>query len=172
MKNEHEDVQDRPWTHMTIPSMNPRLSHARRYIYYIWHVSLILLMLVQNWNKFTYLGPSNLGIWAHQTKEKTGFVKLTVSKKTRKSTKNPKSFSGKILPDFSWENTFLGSKHSILIITNASKDRNNPKTTFRLKNYFSTVLKTQKNKQSRHAKIETHQTHSDWLLLHENRMMK
>lgn len=60
-----------------------------------WHVSLIQFMLVQNWNKSTYLGPSNFGIWATQTKEKIGFVKPVVSEKTRKIGKTLSHFLGK-----------------------------------------------------------------------------
>lgn len=43
---------------MTIPSMSPSLDYAEEKIYYKWHVSLILLVHVQSWSNFNYLGPS------------------------------------------------------------------------------------------------------------------
>ena len=146
VKNEHENVSDWPWTYMTMPSMNPSLGHARRHIYYIRHISLILLMLVQNWNKSTYLGPSNFGNWAQQTKRKTSLVKPAVLEKTRNFLRNPKTiFLGKPYQIFPEKIVSRNPNTLAPTVTTAQKDRNNPKTIFWLTKDFSTSSRTQKN---------------------------
>ena len=63
---------------------------------------------------FTYLGPSDIGIWAYHTRHKTSLVKLVVLEnqtyKREKETLEGSFFWG-ILVSFSRENIFSAAKH-------------------------------------------------------------
>ena len=85
-------------------------------------------------NMSTYLGPLDIGTWAHQTKQNR-FGKTGGFRETRNLLETLKEFFWGIFARFSRENSFSVSKHLASGTVNPLKTQDDSKTVFQLKEF-------------------------------------